>query len=202
MIAHRPVSASGGPIHPLFRFAMDFRLPEAVALLSQTPRTLRSLLGTLPPCWTDATEAPDTWSPTMVVAHLLCADRTNWIVRARIMLADGPHTPSQAQPRVFPRIDPDAQVREMRHIPLSDLLIQFAQARAVCLAQLESWQLGEAELRRTGEHPEFGTVTLAQLLATWTAHDLSHLAQIARVMATQYREAVGPWGAYLRVMRL
>lgn len=172
---------------------MPFALPDAVALLSRTPRTLQALLAGLPSSWTDATEADGTWSPAMVVTHLLCADRTNWIPRARIILADGP--------RALPRIDPDAEVRAFGPIVLPDVLAEFARVREGNLALLASWALDAAQMRRTGEHPEFGTVTLAQLLATWTAHDLSHLAQIARVMASPYREAVGPWGRYLRVMR-
>lgn len=129
----------------------------------------------------------------MVVAHLLLADETNWMPRARTILGDGP--------RRLTALDPDAQVRSVHALDLNDFLSAFEQQRAKCLAELENWNLTDEHLERTGEHPEFGTVTLRQLLATWTAHDLSHVAQIARVMAVQYREAVGPWAAYLRVMR-
>lgn len=172
---------------------MDFLLSDAVAVLARTPRTLRALLTDLPPAWCDAVERPETWSPTMVVAHLLSADRTNWIPRVRILLADGA--------REFPPFDREAQVRAMQEARLPDLLDAFERERADSLAQLAQLDLGTSDLHRTGIHPEFGTITLGQLLATWTTHDLSHLAQITRVMAVQYREAVGPWRAYLRILQ-
>ena len=172
---------------------MDFHIDESVAVLSRTPRTLHALLHDLPSSWTAPPEAPGKWSASMVVAHLLLADQTNWMPRARTILGEGA--------RSFAALDPEAQLRAVAPVHLNGLLTAFAQLRADNLAELASWNLTEAQLHRTGEHPEFGTVTLRQLLATWTAHDLSHVAQIARVMAVQYREAVGPWSAYLRVMR-
>lgn len=172
---------------------MEFQLPDAIALLSRTPPALNALLIDQSPRWTDATEHEGTWSPHQVVTHLLDAERTNWIPRARIFLADGP--------RSLPPLDPDAQMRAMPPMGLPELLTEFARARAANLALLDRWHLDARQLLRTAMHPEFGTVTLQQLLATWTAHDLAHLAQIARVMASQYRGAVGPWIAYLRFLR-
>jgi len=172
---------------------MDFDLPTGIAVLERTPRTLGALLAGLPPAWTDATEGPDTWSPYVVIGHLIHGERTDWMPRARIILAQGPD-------RRFTPYDRLAQFRESQGRPLEHLLDEFAGLRASNLATLTGWQLTDAQLALTGEHPAFGSVTLRQLLATWVAHDLAHLVQVARVMATQYRDAVGPWRAYLSVM--
>lgn len=172
---------------------MHFDLAEGVAVLERTPRTLRHLLGGLPEAWTTPNEGPDTWSVHDVLGHLIHGERTDWIPRARIILA-------QHGDRRFPPFDRFAQVRESAGQSIEQLLIAFERERETNLAALASWTLGEVELELEGEHPAFGAVTLRQLLATWVAHDLGHLAQIARVMAKQYRAAVGPWRAYLPVM--
>ncbi len=172
---------------------MDFELGHAIAVLERTPATLRSLLVGLAPAWTDATEGPETWSPYVVVGHLVHGERTDWIPRARIILAQGPD-------RRFTPYDRFAQSRESEGKSLSDLLDEFAQLRAENLANLKSWQLADAQLALEGVHPAFGAVTLRQLLATWVAHDLGHVVQVSRVMAKQYRDAIGPWTAYLSVM--
>ncbi|HEX8691641.1 MAG TPA: DinB family protein [Longimicrobium sp.] len=172
---------------------MDFDLAAGIAVLERTPRTLRAMLAGLPPAWTDATEGPDTWSPYDIVGHLVHGERADWIERARIILAQGPQ-------RRFAPFDRFAQFRESQGKSLAELLDELARLRAENLATLAGWRLTEAQLALEGEHPEFGPVTLRQLLATWVAHDLGHLAQTARVMAKQYRDAVGPWRAYLPVM--
>ena len=172
---------------------MNFDLTTGIAVLERTPQTLRAMLAGLPPAWTDATEGPDTWSPYVIVGHLIHGERTDWIPRARIILAQGPQ-------RRFTPYDRYAQFRESQGKSLAQLLDEFAQLRAENLATLAGWQLTDAQLALEGEHPEFGPVTLRQLLATWVGHDLGHIAQAARVMAKQYREAVGPWRAYLPVM--
>jgi len=172
---------------------MDFDLSAGTAVLERTPHALRAMLAGLPPAWTDATEGPETWSPYVIVGHLVHGERTDWIPRARLILA-------QAAERRFAPFDRFAQLREGRGRPLAELLDEFARLRAESLATLAAWRLTDAQLALEGEHPEFGPVTLRQLLSTWVAHDLGHLAQTARVMAKQYREAVGPWRAYLPVM--
>ena len=172
---------------------MDFDLAQGVAVLERTPGTLRALLGGLPPAWTDATEGPDTWSPYIVVGHLIHGERTDWIPRARIILAQGAD-------RRFEPFDREAQFRESRGRPMDELLNEFSLLRMVNLNELFGWELTDRKLALEGEHPELGTVTLRQLLATWVAHDLAHLGQISRVMAKQYRDAVGPWRRYLGVM--
>jgi hypothetical protein len=172
---------------------MEFDLETGIAVLERTPGTLRAMLSGLPPAWTDADEGPETWSPYVIVGHLIHGERTDWMARARIILAQGPE-------RRFTPYDRFAQFHESQGKSLAELLDEFERLRAENLATLAGWRLTEAELALEGEHPEFGAVTLRQLLATWVAHDLGHIAQAARVMAKQYREAIGPWRAYLPVM--
>jgi hypothetical protein len=172
---------------------MNFDLTAGIAILERTPHTLRAMLAGLSPGWTDATEGPETWSPYVIVGHLIHGERTDWIPRAEIVLAQGPD-------RRFTPYDRFAQFRESQGKSLAELLDELERLRAANVATLRGWHLTDAQLALEGEHPEFGPVTLRQLLATWVAHDLGHVAQTARVMAKQYREAVGPWRAYLPVM--
>jgi len=172
---------------------MEFDLTDAVAVLQRTPAALRVMLGELPAAWVDANEGPETWSPFVIVGHLIHGERTDWIPRARIIL-------DQGADRGFTPYDRFAQFHESAGKPLSALLNEFDDLRRRNLATLRDWGLTDAQLELTGEHPEFGQVTLRQLLATWVAHDLGHIAQIARVMAKQYRNAIGPWRAYLPIM--
>jgi hypothetical protein len=172
---------------------MAFQLPEALALLERTPATLATLLRDLPDGWLAADEGPETWNPKVVVGHLLHAERTDWLPRARLILARGPN-------RTFAAFDRFAQLREPEST-LGEQLDQFATLRAENLFVLRGWKLGDAELDLPGEHPALGPVTLRQLLATWVAHDLTHVVQIARVMAKRYTHEVGPWRAYLSVLR-
>ena len=172
---------------------MEFDLRQGIAVLERTPPTLRAMLRGLGPAWFDATEGPDTWSPYVIVGHLIHAERTDWIPRSQIILAQGAN-------RRFTPYDRFAQFSESKGKSLGDLLDEFARLRVENLATLAAWRLTDAQLALEGEHPEFGAVTLRQLLATWVAHDLGHVAQTARVMAKQYREAVGPWRAYLPVL--
>ena len=172
---------------------MDFDLTAGIAVLERTPATLRAMLGGLPPGWTDATEGPETWSPYVIVGHLIHGERTDWIPRAQSILAQGPE-------RRFTPYDRFAQFLESQGKSLAELLDEFAHLRGQNLATLAGWRLTDAQLGLEGQHPEFGAVTLRQLLATWVAHDLGHIAQTARVMAKQYREAIGPWRAYLPIV--
>jgi hypothetical protein len=172
---------------------MEFEYSAGIAILERTPSVLRAWLSGLPATWTDATEGADSWSPFVIVGHLIHGERTDWIPRARIILAQGGD-------RRFPPFDRFAQFREIAGKSLLDLVAEFSQIRAENLNTLAAWKLTDAQLELSGEHPEFGPVTLRQLLATWVAHDLGHIAQIARVMAKQYRDSVGPWRAYLPIM--
>ncbi len=174
---------------------MELDLPNAIAVLERTPHTLRALLDGLSPAWTDATEGGESWSPYTIVGHLNHGERTDWIARAEIILAQGPD-------RRFTPYDRFAQFHESQGKSLATLLDEFATLRATNVATLTGWRLTPSQLALEGEHPEFGAVTLSQLLATWVAHDLGHVAQVARVMARQYRTAVGPWTAYLPILEM
>jgi len=175
------------------RTRRPFVTEEAIALLSRTPSTLDTLLRGLPDGWVAAHEGGDTWSPFDVIGHLIHGERTDWMPRARIILERG-----ETQP--FETFDRLAQFEESRGRTLASLLDEFASLRANNLRDLASLQLTDAELDRRGRHPQLGVVTLRQLLATWVAHDLDHVMQIARVLARQYSDEVGPWRAYLRII--
>jgi hypothetical protein len=170
-----------------------FRSNDAVAILDRTPASLSALLGGLPDAWVRATEGDGTWSPYDVVGHLLHAERTDWIPRARHILA--------GETRPFPPFDRTAQFAESGSESVDELLAAFAAARRESLATLTEMNPSGEDLARTGLHPELGVVTLRQLLATWVVHDLDHVTQIARTMAKAYGEATGPWSAYLSVLR-
>jgi hypothetical protein len=172
---------------------MQFELPKAVPVLERTPRVLRELLEGLPEEWTAATEGPETWSPFDVVGHLIHGERTDWLPRAEIILRDG-------ESRAFPVFDRFAMFEASRGRTLAQLLDTFDELRRANLDRLRELDLSPDDLRRTGRHPELGTVTLAQHLATWVAHDLSHIGQIVRVMGRAYTEAVGPWRVYLPML--
>ena len=168
-------------------------LEETVVLLARTPEVLNVLLRDLPDIWTTRNEGPGTWTPSEVVAHLIHADRENWIPRARVILESG-------ESRPFPPFDREGSFDEFRTKELAELLDEFARARAESLQELGAMGLVPRDLSRRGTHPALGSVTMSQLLATWAAHDLTHLHQISRVMACQCREAVGPWSKFLGVM--
>ena len=173
---------------------MRFELDDAIALLERTPATLQALLRDLPNAWTRGNEGGSTFSPFDVVGHLIHGERTDWMVRARIILEQG-------ESRPFDRYDRFAQAKESAGRSLGVLLDEFATLRRENLAALRSLSLHATDLDRRGTHPVLGPVTLRQLLATWAVHDLTHLHQIARAMAHQYRSEVGPWDAYLGVLR-
>ena len=173
---------------------MKQELDHTIALLSRTPATLDALLRGLPEAWTLGNEGANTWSAFDVVGHLIHGERTDWMPRARIILQSG-------EDRPFDRFDRFAQARESQGKSLGQLLDEFARLRAENLKELRALKLRPEDLERRGRHPVLGTVTLSQLLATWAAHDLTHLHQISRAMAHQYREAVGPWTRFLGVMQ-
>lgn len=171
---------------------MDFDLDQSIPVLERTPSVLSALLYDIPAEWTRVREAPDAWTPRQILAHLIHGERTDWIPRARIIIKQGNY-------RRFDPFDRFAELETER--PLRDLLKEFDQLRSGSIATLRGWNLKEKDLDLTGEHPELGTVTMRQLLATWVVHDLSHIAQITRTMTRAYTEAVGPWKAYFRVLQ-
>jgi hypothetical protein len=171
----------------------SFDLQEAVAVLSRTPAVLDTLLRHVPDGWVRANEGPDTWSPFDVLGHLIHGERTDWLARTRIILEHG-------EARAFDKFDRFAQFEESKGKSLAQLLDEFAAARRDSLRQLADLKLTDADLDRRGTHPALGAVTLRNLLATWVAHDLDHLMQVARVLARQYTDEVGPWQKYLRII--
>ena len=172
---------------------MEFDLDLSCRVLERTPSVLRSMLAGLPDAWTRSKEARETFSPFDVVGHLIDGEETDWIPRARIVLAQG-------QSRRFEPFDGFRHFETNAGRSLEELLDRFAELRAGNLVTLKGFGIGPRELRLEGEHPALGRVTLEQLLATWVAHDLEHVAQVARVMAKQYARAVGPWREYLPLL--
>ena len=173
---------------------MEHDLGHTTALLSRTPAALDALLRGMPAAFSSANEGENTMTAWDVIGHLVHAERCDWIPRAKIMLQFG-------ETRTFEPFDMRGHERESQGRSLGQLLDEFARLRSESLGELRALNLRQEDLERRGRHPALGVVTLSELLATWAAHDLTHLHQISRVMAHQYREAVGPWSAYLGVLR-
>jgi hypothetical protein len=173
---------------------MEQNLQHTLSLLTRTPATLDALLRDLPEAWTFRNEGEDTWSVFDVVGHLIHGERTDWIQRAKVVLQFG-----ETQP--FKPFDRQGFAQERRVKSLGELLDEFARLRSENLDELRALNLRPEDLALRGRHPALGVVTLSELLATWAAHDLTHLHQISRIMAHQYRGAVGPWSAYLGVLQ-
>jgi len=171
----------------------EFAVAEAEAILRRTPGVLQSLLADLPDVWLHESDGPDRWTPAEVLVHLIEGERELWVPRMDAIL----RAPSGGK---FSAFDRESNFDRARTTPVRDLLTEFATLRSGSLHALRSREITDSDLLRTGIHPEFGPVTLSQLLSTWTTHDLAHLTQITRTMARQYAEAVGPWRAYLRVL--
>lgn len=173
---------------------LPYSLTQSLDLLSRTPATVRALLQGLPDQWLYGNEGPDSFSPFDVVGHLIDGEEELWLTRARRIR-------DQGEDRTFAPFDRVRHKARNAGRGLEELLEEFGRLRQANLATLRGWDLNDRDLDQTGRHPEFGEVTLRQLLATWVVHDLGHLAQISRVMAKQYAGEVGPWKAYLSVLR-
>jgi DinB family protein len=184
------------------RSLMEHNLPQTlqqtIALLTRTPAALNALLRDLPEMWTMRNEGENTWSAFDVMAHLIHGEHTDWMPRAKMILQFG-------ESKTFEPFDREGYLRESqsksRGKSLAQLLDEFARLRSENLSELRALNLRQEDLERRGRHPTFGAVTLSQLLATWAVHDLTHLHQISRIQAHQYREAVGPWSVYLGVLQ-
>lgn len=173
---------------------MEFQLKHALEILEQTPQILHSLIGGLSDPWILTNEGPDTWSPFDVVGHLIHGEETDWIPRGKIILEHG-------ETQTFTPFDRFAFFEKSKGKTLHELLETFARLRKENLRVLEELKLEPSQFELKGTHPEFGPVTLGQLIATWVVHDLDHIEQIVRTMAAQYRNNTGPWKAYLSILK-
>jgi len=173
---------------------MEHNLQQTISLLTRTPTALNALLRGLPEMWTLRNEGEGTWSAFDVINHLIHVERSDWMTRAKIILQFG-------ESYTFEPIDRLAHKREKQSKSLEQLLDEFAHLRSENLSELSALNLQQEDLELRGRHPVFGVVTLSELLATWAVHDLTHLHQISRVMAHQYRDTVGPWSVYLGVLQ-
>jgi hypothetical protein len=173
---------------------MKHNLQDTTALLTRTPAALDALLRDLPETWTHRNEGESTWSPFDIVGHLIHGERTDWMPRVKTILQFG-------EAKTFEPFDREGFANESQHKSLGQQLDEFARLRAANLDELRALNLQPQDLARRGQHPALGSVTLSQLLATWATHDLTHLHQISRVMAHQYRDVVGPWSKFLGVLK-
>jgi len=172
----------------------DHNLAHTTALLARTPATLDALLRDLPEVWTFTNEGKNTFSAFDVLGHLIHGERTDWMPRAKRILQFG-------ETRPFDSFDRMGHLRESQGKSLPELLDEFGRLRSENLDELRTLNLRPEDFDRRGKHPALGVVTLSQLLATWVTHDLTHVHQISRIMAHQYRETVGPWSRYLGVLQ-
>ncbi len=172
----------------------EFSLAEAIAVLTRTPATFNALLRGLPGIWVRCNEGKNTWSAFDIVGHLIFGERTDWLPRVRIILENG-------EARPFDPFDRFAQLNESQGKSMDQLLDDFSRLRKENLAALQACNLKQEDFARRGRHPALGVVTLSELLAAWVVHDLTHVHQLSRMMAHQYRDAVGPWSVYLGVLQ-
>ena|ERR1700750_2645205 len=173
---------------------MEFSINKSIEILERTPHVLIQLTNSLSADWTMNNEGGETWSVFDVVGHLIHGEKTDWMTRIEIIL-------SEAANKEFKPFDRFAQLEESKGKSLDQLLNEFLTCRELSLKTLKGLGLTENDFRKTGIHPRFGAVTLSQLIAAWTVHDLDHISQISRVMAKQYKEQSGPWIEYLKILR-
>jgi uncharacterized damage-inducible protein DinB len=173
---------------------MKFNITQAIEILERTPSTLGTLLDGLSEEWTENNEGEESWSPYDVVGHLIHGEKTDWIKRLEIVLADGGS-------KIFEPFDRFAQFEESKGKTLNQLLAEFKDIRTENLQYLKSKNLNRNDFEKVGIHPALGEATLENLLSTWVVHDLNHLSQISRVMAKQYKDSVGPWVEYLPILK-
>ena len=169
---------------------IDHDLDEAINILDRTPRILEAMLDGLPENWINNNEGGDSWSPFDIVGHLLHGEKTDWMERCNLILNSNIEA-------TFSPFDRFAQFVDSKGKSMSELLSEFKSLRTKNLQELKSFGIEEPHYKMTAIHPDLGRVTLQQLLSTWVVHDLSHLGQIARVMAKQYKSQVGPWKEFI-----
>ncbi len=172
---------------------MKFDLTDSIEILERTPKILETYLNELSNNWLKSNEGENTWSPYDIVGHLIFGEKTDWIIRTKTIL-------SQSENKMFEPFDRFAQLKENQNKPISELVTEFKSLRKTNLEELKSLNITNKNFKLKGIHPEFGEVTLEQLISTWVVHDLGHISQISRVMAKQYETNVGPWKAYLGIL--
>lgn len=172
---------------------MKFDKNKSLEILKRTPVVLSGLLKGLHDDWIMANEGTDTFSAYDVIGHLIHGEKTDWVVRAKRILQHGAALP-------FEPYDRFAQIEESKGKTLQQLLDEFATLRKENTDWLAELSLTEEDLEKKGMHPSLGEVTLRNLLSTWVVHDLTHIAQITRVMAKQYKEEMGPWPEFFRIL--
>lgn len=172
---------------------MKYSTEQAVEVLERTPAVLQSLLAGISEEWIMNNEGPETFSPFDVLGHLIHGEKTDWTARIKVILQHGNSKP-------FERWDRFAQYEDSKGKSLQQLLHAFAAIRKENISWFQSLSLTEADFERKGMHPVLGEVTLRNLLSTWVVHDLTHIAQITRVMAKQYKEEMGPWPEFFRIL--
>lgn len=173
---------------------MNFKLKQSIQILSRTPSVIETLLTGLPDEWIFNNEGPDTWSPFDIVGHLIHGEKTDWIPRARIILSD-------REDKTFIPFDRFAQFENSKGKSLEQLLKEFKELRKENIQALQALKIDQEKLNAKGIHPDFGAVTLKQLLATWTVHDLSHIHQMTRVLGKNYQTEAGPWKAFISILQ-
>lgn len=172
---------------------MDFNLSQSIEMLERTPEVYRTLLSGLSEDWTHSNEGGESWSAYDVVGHLIHGEKTDWMERVAIIMGD-------AENKTFVPFDRFAQFEDSKGKTLRQLLDEFEFLRRENLRKLKELNFQEEDLNKKGIHPDLGEVALKQLLSTWTIHDLGYLNQVSRVMVKQYKEEVGPWKAYSRIL--
>jgi len=173
---------------------MNFELNKSIEILERTPKVLNTLLNGLSDEWINNNEGENTWSPYDIVGHIIFGEKTDWIVRIKTILSD-------YENKIFEPFDRFAQLNENQNRPIADLIEEFKILRKKNLNELESFNISRKDYEKVGIHPEFGNVTLKELISTWAVHDLGHIAQITRVMSKQYKNEVGPWINYLGILK-
>ena len=172
---------------------MKFDIDKSIDILNRTPYVLEAMLEDLSSEWLHNNEGGDSWSPYTILGHLIHGEKTDWIPRARVILSGEDNKP-------FIPFDRFAQLEKDQDVPIAELLLEFRDLRSKNIEELKAMNLNEDKLSMTGVHPELGEVQLKELISTWTVHDLGHISQISRVMASQYSSEVGPWSQYLTIL--
>ncbi|MEN2767462.1 DinB family protein [Ornithinibacillus xuwenensis] len=173
---------------------MKFNLNEAIEILERTPQSLENLLVGLSVVWLDANEGEGTWNPTEIIAHLIEAERFNWVPRLEFILQEGENN-------AFPAFDRFSHLNQSTERTIEKLLLDFKTIRSQNIMKLKEIIDPALDLDKTGFHPAFGVVKIKELIATWAVHDLTHISQIVRVMAKHYQSEVGPWQEYLGILK-